>query len=119
MTDLDFDTRLRVAAFSRIDQLRGRYGSRIPRAELMRHVVVEGEDVPLWNPQQGIYKPRVLDRNGAALSIQTSVESPYADAPDPEAGHFIYKYRGTDPGHHDNIALRRAMELQRPLLYLV
>lgn len=119
MPDIDFDTQLRAAIFSRIDQLRLRYESRIPRAELMRHVTVARQEVPLWNPQQGIYKPKVLGRDGAALSIQTSVESPYADVHDPDAGHFVYKYRGTNPDHHDNIALRRAMELQRPLLYLV
>jgi putative restriction endonuclease len=51
--------------------------------------------------------------------VQTSAASPYADVHDPEAGHFVYKYRGSDPAHADNVALRRAMEHQRSLLYLV
>lgn len=85
----------------------------------MRHVTVGSEDVPVWNPQQGIFKPKVLGRDGAALTIQTSAESPYEDTHDPAAGHFIYKYRGTDPGHADNVAMRKAMAAQRPLLYLV
>src|SRR5690349_5943544 len=114
------DDELRAAVFARIGALRDRYGGRIPRTELMRHVNIRGEDVPIWNPQQGIFKPRVLGRDGAAaLSIQTSAESPYADAHDPDAGHFIYKYRGTDPAHSDNVALRNAMYGKRPLLYLI
>jgi putative restriction endonuclease len=32
---------------------------------------------------------------------------------------LVYRYRGTDPAHQDNVAVRRAMELQRPLLYLI
>ena len=31
----------------------------------------------------------------------------------------MYKYRGTDPSHPDNLALRRAMERRLPLIYLV
>lgn len=119
MPDPSLDNLLRATVFARIEQLRARYGSRIPRAELMQHVLVLGESVPIWNPQQGIFKPAILGREGAALSIQTSAESPYADVHDPVEGHFIYKYRGNDREHHDNRALRRAYQLQRPLLYLV
>jgi putative restriction endonuclease len=116
---MSLDEELRATAFARLQQLRARYGDRIPRSELMAGVRIAGERVPLWNPQQGIYKPAALGRDGAALSIQTSAESPYADSHDPEAGHFVYKYRGTDPEHHDNRALRRAMMEHRPVVYLV
>jgi putative restriction endonuclease len=75
--------------------------------------------VPIWNYQKGIFKPAILGREAAALSVQTSADSPYADAHAPEAGHFVYKYRGSDPQQADNVALRRAMILERPLLYLV
>jgi putative restriction endonuclease len=119
MPTSDLDHELRAAAFARMQQLRLRYGDRIPRHELMAGVQLHGERVPLWNPQQGIYKPAILGRDGAALSVQTSAESPYADSHDPDAGHFVYKYRGRDPEHFDNRALRRAFMEQRPILYLV
>ncbi|HET7565102.1 MAG TPA: HNH endonuclease [Gemmatimonadaceae bacterium] len=119
MPDFSFDDELRAVVFAHVQQLRDRYGGRLPRAELSTGVLVRGSRVPIWNYQKGIFKPAALGHDGAALSVQTSAESPYADSHDPDAGHFIYKYRGTDPDHPDNIALRRAMQYQRPLLYLV
>lgn len=119
MPDLTLDDEVRAAAFAHVQQLRDRYGSRIPREALMAGVAVRGERVPIWNYQKGIFKPAVLGRDGAALSVQTSADSPYADVHDPDAGHFVYKYRGTDAAHPDNVALRRALVAQRPLLYLV
>jgi putative restriction endonuclease len=85
----------------------------------MEGVQLRGQRVPIWNYQKGIFKPAILGREGAALSVQTSADSPYADVHDPDAGHFVYQYRGTDPEQADNVALRRAMIGQRPLLYLV
>jgi putative restriction endonuclease len=119
MPNLILDEEVRAAAFAHVQQLRDRYGSRMPRDALMTGVAVRGERVPIWNYQKGIFKPAILGRDGAALSVQTSADSPYADVHDPEAGHFVYKYRGTDPAHPDNVALRRAMAAQRPLLYLI
>lgn len=113
------DDELRVAAFARVQRLRDRYGGRIPHAELSAGVTVRGSRVPIWSHRKGIFKPAALGREGAALSVQTSAESPYADVHDPDAGHFVYKYRGADRDHPDNVALRRAMWRQRPLLYLV
>lgn len=60
-----------------------------------------------------------MGRGGAALTIQTSAESPYADARDADTGQFLYKYRGTNIDHADNVALREAMVQQRPLVYLL
>ena len=119
MPDITLDDDVRSAALALVRRLRDRFGGRIPRAELSTGVVVRGHRVPIWNYQKGIFKPAALGRDGAALSIHTSAASPYADAHDAGSGHFIYKYRGTDPGHPDNAALRQAMRLQRPLLYLV
>ena len=119
MTPLVPDDEIRAAAFAHVQRLRDLYGGRIPRLELSAGVTIRGERVPIWNYQKGIHKPAALGPGGAALSVQTSAESPYADAHDPDAGHFIYKYRGTDPTQADNVALRNAMLRQRPLLYLV
>ena len=117
--DFTLDDELRAIAFAYVRQLRDRHGGRIPHAELSAGVTVRGQRVPIWNLQKGIFKPAVLGRDGAALSVQTAADNPYADAHDPDAGHFVYKYRGTDPLHADNVALRAAMRLQRPLMYLV
>jgi putative restriction endonuclease len=119
MPDLALDNELRAAAFAFVQRLRDRYGGRIPRQELMAGVMLRGQRVPIWNYQKGIFKPAFLGRDGAALSIQTSADSPYADVHDADAGHFIYKYRGDNPNHADNAALRTAMRERRPLLYLV
>jgi putative restriction endonuclease len=119
MSDLTLDDELRAAAFAFVQRLRDRYGGRIPRRELMEGITFHGERVPIWNYQKGIFKPAALGRGGAALSVQTSADSPYADMHDAEAGRFVYKYRGTDAEHPDNVALRRAMWAQRPLIYLV
>ena len=113
------DATVRAAALVRIQQLKELYGGRIPRAALMPGIMINGVRVPLWNYQRGIYKPAVLGPDGAALSVHTSVESPYEDEHDVDAGRITYKYQGTDPNHADNVALRRAGERQVPLIYVI
>ena len=78
-----------------------------------------GDRVPIWNQQKGIFRPAILREPGAALTIQTSFDGPYDDRHDGAEDQLLYRYRGTDPMHPDNVAVRRAMELGRPLLYLV
>ena len=116
---MDLDAEIRVAAFERVRALRDLHNGRIPRDALSGGITIRGTRVPIWNYQKGIFKPAALGRDGAALSVQTSIDSPYADASDPKAGHFVYKYRGTDPDHPDNVSLRRAMSSRTPLIYLV
>lgn len=116
---LSLDDEIRAAAMEQVRHLRALYGGRIPRSALMDGVTVAGQRIPIWNYQKGIFKPAALGRSGAALSVQTSAESPYDDVHDIELGRIAYKYRGTDPEHPDNVALRQAMLQQRPLIYLV
>ncbi|HET7584329.1 MAG TPA: HNH endonuclease [Gemmatimonadaceae bacterium] len=116
---ISLDDEIRAAAMAQVQRLRDRYGGRIPRAALMEGITLGGERVPIWNYQKGIFKPAALGRDGAALSVHTSADSPYADEHDADAGWIVYKYRGTDPDHPDNVALRRAMTEQRPIIYLV
>lgn len=119
LLDTALDDELRAIAFAFVQRLRDQFGGRVPRAELMKGVTFRGERVPIWNYQKGIFKPAALGPDGAALSVQTSADSPYDDLHDPESGAFVYKYRGTNPDHADNVALRRAMTMQRPVIYLV
>lgn len=113
------DEEVRAAAIATVVRLRDRYGGRVPRASLLEGFELHGQRIPLWNYQKGIFKPAVLGPDGAALSIQTSVDSPYADAHDPDAGRITYQYRGTDPAHPDNVAVRRAGAARLPLIYVV
>jgi putative restriction endonuclease len=113
------DDEIRAAALVRVRQLRETYGGRIPRSVLDAGITLRAERIPIWNYQQGIFKPAALGRDGAALSIQTSAASPYDDVHDVEGGSIVYKYRGSDPAHPANVALRRAMERQLPLIYFV
>ncbi len=58
----------------------------------------------------------------AALTILTTYrlrpqDRPYEDDIGAD-GYPRYKWRGTDAGHADNLALRRAMELGKPLAWL-
>jgi putative restriction endonuclease len=113
------DDEVRAAAILFAQTLRERHGGRIPAKELSAGISVRGERVPIWNYQKGIFKPAAVGPGGAALSVQTSAESPYGDVHDPEAGLIHYKYRGTDAQQADNVALRRAFQERRPIIYLV
>lgn len=113
------DDEVRAAAHVKVRQLRDLYAGRIPRSALMEGVEFEKQRIPIWNYQKGIFKPAIFGKDGAALSVQTSAESPYDDSHDLESGRITYKYRGTNASHPDNVALRSAMTSQKPLIYLV
>ncbi|MDP6978749.1 MAG: HNH endonuclease [Myxococcota bacterium] len=76
------------------------------------------KQVRLIGPQ-GIFKPAILDDR--ALSLTTVAPKPgrprpYDDGFQPD-GTVIYKYRGTDPDHHNNRWVRNAMRANAPLIY--
>lgn len=120
---LDIDWQIRLAAFDRIRQLRGVDGL-VPASGLDEGFVFEDERIALWSSRRGIWRPDQLGRSsGAALTIVTAPPiagkaPPYDDQVASDAPWFLYRYRGTDPIAWDNVAVRRAMELRRPLLYL-
>lgn len=112
----DEDDRLRAAAFAFLGQLAARDGA-VSWHDLQRFEF-EGRRIPLV-VQPGIRKVRGYE---AALTMQTTYrlrpeDRPYQDDVG-EDGYPRYKWRGTDPGHADNVALRRAMELGKPLAWL-
>jgi putative restriction endonuclease len=114
------DHAVRLAAFSFLEEqvrLAGDEGA-LRRAVLERGFEYEGQRVPLLGPQ-GIFKPRVL--SDIPLSITTvpvvhGESRPYDDAFGPD-GLLRYRYRGTNPAHHENVGLRQAMRYQVPLIY--
>jgi putative restriction endonuclease len=115
----ELDAALRTALFAHIAAVRDVHGDAIPSAVLNQGFQFRGERVPIWNQQLGIYRPAILREPGAALTIQTAFKGPYDDRFTPDDDKFAYRYRGTDPNHNDNRALRRAMAMRLPLLYLV
>ncbi len=116
---LDYDFELRLAVFAHVAALRDKGDGLVRASDLNNGIMFQGSRVPIWNQQKGIFRPAVLRQPGAALTVQTSFKSPYDDRFTAEDDRLAYKYRGHDPYQADNIALRRAMELRRPILYLI
>ncbi|HKK27402.1 MAG TPA: HNH endonuclease [Gemmatimonadota bacterium] len=112
MFDRQHDARVRSAAFDWLAGRVDRHGDVLPRTLLAEGFTLDGKRVPMLGPQ-GIFKPAVME---LPLSITTSPRGPYDDAFGTD-GLLAYRYRGTDPGHRDNVGLRTAMEKQLPLVY--
>ena len=110
---MDRDSVIRLAAFDWLKVQTAIHGDVLPRKTLENGFIFESERIPLIAPQ-GIFKPRMLD---LPLSITTAPRGPYDDSFD-EKGLLIYRYRGTDINHRDNVGLREAMQGNKPLIYL-
>jgi putative restriction endonuclease len=114
------DDRLRAAAFAYLTGLITRAGDQRVSYRDLEAFEFEGQRVPLIQRMRGIRVVRGLE---AALSILTTYaarpqDRPYEDTEGPD-GYWRYKWRGTDPGGYDNVALRRARELGKPLVWFV
>ncbi len=111
------DDLLRSACFAALDRLRARFGEELPYAEaLAPGFQFDGRRVPFLNYQKGIYRA-AAQTGPAALSINTSANSPYDDAAT-EAG-LVYAYRAGSIDQADNRALRAAFDTAVPLVYFV
>lgn len=110
--DLQRDLAVRVAAFRWLTEQSAALGDVFPRSLLQKGFVFEGTQIPFVSPQ-GIFKPKILT---LPLSITTVSGGPYADSFTID-GFLLYKYRGTDPDHPDNVGLRELMRMNRPLIY--
>lgn len=87
-------------------------------SEQLSEFTFRGEPFRLMASMQGIWKPRQLD---AALTIRTAYRRDGQARPyDDQVGSdnlLRYKWRGDDPDHSDNRALREAMRRQLPLIW--
>ncbi|MDI7268894.1 MAG: HNH endonuclease [Myxococcota bacterium] len=113
------DRRARIAAFRFLEQAVLVHGDTLPDRLLRQGFEFEGQRVPLVSPQ-GIFKPAILPDMPLTIRTAPVVEGkrrPYEDEVGAD-GFLIYRYRGTDPQHPDNVGLRRAMQRQAPLIYL-
>jgi putative restriction endonuclease len=113
------DRQVRAAAFVFLTRQVELHGEVLSIEVLRRGFDFQGLRVPLVGPQ-GIFKPAVIP-TGIPLSITTvpvveGKRRPYEDEVD-EEGLLLYRYRGTDSQHHENVGLRRAMIDQVPLVY--
>lgn len=112
------DSQVRTAAFSFLEAAVVKYGDVVPWATLTKEFVFSGTLVPLIGAS-GIWKPRVLPEMPISISTappHASRPPPYQDGLDAE-GRLSYRYRGQDPDHRDNVALRAAMVRAVPLIY--
>jgi putative restriction endonuclease len=112
MPETDTDFKVRQAAFSWLAEQVRLHGDVLPRYLLAQGFLYEGTRVLLLGPQ-GIFKPKVLR---LPLSITTVPSGPYDDGFSKD-GLLLYRYRGTDPNHPDNVGLRTAMSRRIPLVY--
>ena len=111
------DDDVRAACFLALDALRAQFGDDLPyTGALDRGFALRGRRVPFLNYQKGIYRA-ATQRGPAALSVNTSHNSPYDDEETPLG--FLYAYRAGSPDQADNRALRVAYLLQTPLVYFV
>lgn len=113
------DRAVRAAAFEFLRRVALPAGGVISRTALQEGFPYLGSRVPLVGPQ-GIFKPAAIP-SGIPLTLTT--KAPDARRPPPyddgmtDAG-LLYRYRGDNPDHHENIGLRRAHEAGVPLIYL-
>ncbi|CAN5562246.1 HNH endonuclease [soil metagenome] len=114
----DADAVVRMAAFEFLEQQTEVHGTALPRLILSTGFIFKGRRVPLLGPQ-GIFKPAVMADMPLSITTVPVVEGkprPYEDQLT-EDGLIAYRYRGKDPGHHENVGLRRAMQTQTPIIY--
>jgi putative restriction endonuclease len=111
------DAAVRLEAFGWLERQVRVHGDVLPRDLLAAGFAYSGERVPIVGPQ-GIFKPRLCD---LPLSMTTVPQGrgprPYEDSFGAD-GLIRYRYRGTDPDHHENRGLKEAARRQIPLIYL-
>ncbi len=110
---MGIDLQVRMAAFNWLSEQVNLQGDVLPRKLLEQGFEFQGQRIPLVAPQ-GIFKPQILD---LPISITTAPKGPYDDCFGKD-NFLIYRYRGTDPNHRDNVGLRKVFELKLPLIYL-
>src|SRR5215470_6803252 len=126
MAEADRDMLLRIAAFEHVRRL-GEIHDHLTVSDLKPGFVLEGERIPLINPQRGIFKPQQMR---FLLSIKTVFPRPggkvwYDDQREVHRQIFEgdetidYAFMGQDPDAADNRWLREAFENPVPIIYFL
>ncbi len=100
-----------MAAFEWLGKQVSTFDEVLPRDIIQKGFLYEGKRIPLISPQ-GIFRPKEMQ---FPLSITTTPESPYED--NYEEGLLVYRYRGTNPEHRDNVGLREVYRRKFPIIY--
>ena len=112
-SNTSLDIKVRLAAFEWLSQRIDSLGDVLPRSVLAQGFTLRGTRIPLLGPQ-GIFKPKILPE--IPLSITAAPKGPYDDSFASD-GFLLYRYRGKDPQHHENVGLRKALFRKTPLIY--
>jgi putative restriction endonuclease len=126
MADLEFDARLRTAAFARIRSL-CEVHDHLTAQQLGGGFYVDGQRYPLVNPRRGIFKPAQMP---FLLSVNTVFPKSgnrvwYDDQREVHRQIFDgdemvdYAFMGEDPNSADNRWLREAFENNIPIIYFL
>lgn len=109
---VEYDRAARLAAMEFVSSIADAHNGTVTRDQLQQFMF-RGDNIKLLDTGRGIRNPRQLL---ATLTILTSVKSPYDDTRGPE-GLLRYAIRDGELGVGDNKKLRRAYELQLPLIW--
>ena len=104
---------IRLSVFDWLKEQLFIHGDTLPRRLLEQGFHYNGERITLIGAS-GIWKPRQFEV--IPISITSTVKGPYDDTFS-ENGLLIYRYRGDDPNHRDNVGLQEAMRTRTPLIY--
>jgi len=94
-----------MAAFEWLAEQTIKSGDVLSRKLLEAGFLYKGHRMTLIGPK-GIWKPKYME---LPISITTTPGSPYDDLKAPDES-IIYKCRGTNPYHPDNIGLREVLK---------
>lgn len=104
---------IRISAFLWLKE-KAKYNNGIfKRTELEKEFFYNDRWITLMGAA-GIWFPKGFE---IPISITTTIHGPYDDKNINENGILTYKYRGDNPGHRDNVGLRKAFETRTPLIY--
>ncbi len=111
------DDALRSSCFASLDVLCAKHGEDVPYVGgLDQGFPFRGRRVPFLSRYNGIHRAAAQE-GPAALSINTSANSPYDDEAVDDG--FLYAYRSGAIDQPDNRALRSAFALAVPIVYFV
>ncbi|WP_299233625.1 HNH endonuclease [uncultured Halomonas sp.] len=118
---LNIDTRLRQAAFQRLEALNQQYSNDVPWEAIAKPIPLDGESFFIASRAIGIFQPRQMP--DGILSIKTVVPKQgriniYSDATSDEGG-FWYSLEAGGTAKRANRQLLISYERQDPIIYLV
>jgi putative restriction endonuclease len=109
----DLEIQIRLAAFDWLRSLIESHGETLDYTVLNNGFIFKGQQVHMIG-QTGIWKPKQCKY---PIAVTTSTKGVYEDQYDEDDEYIVYKYRGTDPNHHDNVGLRNLILHNLPLIY--